>query len=111
MEKTNNTNNKNLKNQGSDKLPSKNKPEPDDQNIDKHASKEDIENDLNSKIMKITNRIREHHPEFYGFLEEMPETIPSEKNAGITLRNLSTYYESLNSMLNKYKLDYPKIEE
>lgn len=72
---------------------------------------EEIEKDLNSKILKVTMTIKEQYPELSEFLEEMPETIPSEENAEITLKNLSAYYESLNSMLNKYKVDYPKIEE
>jgi hypothetical protein len=72
---------------------------------------EEIEKDLNLKILKITLTIKDHYPELAGFLEEMPETIPDEKDPEITLNNLSAYYESLNSMLNKYKLDYPKIEE
>jgi hypothetical protein len=74
-------------------------------------SNEEIEKDLNSKIMKVTMKIKEQYPELSGFLEEMPETIASEENAEITLKNLSTYYESLNSLLNKYKVAYPKIEE
>lgn len=74
-------------------------------------SNEEIEKDLNSKILKVTMTIKEQYPELSEFLEEMPETIPSEENAEITLKNLSAYYESLNSMLNKYKVDYPKIEE
>lgn len=72
---------------------------------------EEIEKDLNSKILKITMTIKDHYPELEGFLEEMPETIPDEKDPEITLKNLSAYYESLNLMVNKYKLDYPKIEE
>jgi len=41
----------------------------------------------------------------------MPETIPSENDPEITLKNLKSYYESLNSLLNKYKEDSPKTEE
>lgn len=72
---------------------------------------EEIEKDLNAKILKITLTIKNHYPELVGFIEEMPETIPAEKDPEITLKNLSAYYESLNSMVNKYKLDYPRIEE
>lgn len=69
---------------------------------------EEIEKDLNAKILKVTMTIKEHYPELVGFLEEMPETIPDEKDPEITLKNLSAYYESLNSMLSKYKLEHPK---
>lgn len=72
---------------------------------------EETEKDLNAKILKITMTIRDHYPELSKYLDEMPVTIPSEKDPEITLKHLSTYYESLNSMLNKYKVDYPKSEE
>ena len=72
---------------------------------------EQIENDLNSKILKITMKIKDHYPELSQYLEEMPVTVPSENDPEITLNHLRSYYESLNSVLNKYKVDYPKIEE
>jgi hypothetical protein len=51
--------------------------------------------------------IKDQYPELSKYLEEMQETIPGEKNPGITLKNLKTYYDSLNSMLNKYILEHP----
>jgi AAA15 family ATPase/GTPase len=72
---------------------------------------EQIENDLNAKILKITMKIKDHYPELSQYLEEMPVTVPSENDPEITLNLLRTYYESLNSILNKYKVDYQKIEE
>jgi molecular chaperone GrpE (heat shock protein) len=69
---------------------------------------EEIEKDLNSKILKVTMTIKEQYPELSDFLEEMHDTIPDEKDPEITLKNLSAYYESLNSMLSKYKLEHPK---
>ncbi len=71
-------------------------------------SNEEIEKDLNAKILKATMTIKEQYTELSGFLEEMPATIPSEENAEITLKNLNAYYESLNSILSKYKLEHPK---
>ena len=68
----------------------------------------EIERDLNAKILKVTMIIKEQYPELSGFLEEMPATIPSEENVEITLKNLNAYYESLNSMVNKYKLEHPR---
>ena len=111
MKKTNNTKDTNFENQAHDKLPTKIKSEFDNQNLEKYAANEQIENDLNSKILKITMRIKDHYPELSKYLEEMPMTIPSENDPEITLNQLKTYYESLNSLLNKYKVDYPKIEE
>ena len=72
---------------------------------------EQIENDLNAKILKITMKIKDHYPELFQYLEEMPVTVLSENDPEITLNHLRSYYESLNSVLNKYKVDYPKIEE
>jgi hypothetical protein len=69
---------------------------------------EEIEKDLNSKILKVTMTIKEQYPELSKYLEEMPATIPSDKDPEITLKNLSEYYESLNSLLNEYKLEHPK---
>ena len=51
--------------------------------------------------------INDHYPELSKYLDEMPVTIPTEKNPEMTLKNLSQYYESLNSMLNKYSLEHP----
>jgi len=68
----------------------------------------DPDQDLNSKILKITMTIKDHHPELSKYLEEMPATIPNKENPEITLKNLSQYYESLNSMLNKYLLEHPQ---
>jgi len=70
-----------------------------------------IENDLNAKILKITMRIKDFYPELSKYLEEMPVTVPSENDPEITFNNLKSYYESLNSMLNKYKVEHPKTEE
>jgi hypothetical protein len=66
---------------------------------------------LNSKILKITMMIKDHHPELSQYLEEMPVTVPSENDPEITINQLESYYESLNSLLRKYKVDHQKIEE
>ena len=72
---------------------------------------EQTEKDLNARILKITMMIKDHYPELSQFLEEMPVTVPTENDPEITLNHLKSYYESLISMLNKYKVDYSKIEE
>jgi hypothetical protein len=72
---------------------------------------EQTEKDLNSRILKITMMITDHYPELSQFLEEMPVTVPSENDPEITLNQLQSYYESLNSLLKKYKVDSPKIED
>ncbi|OFY86162.1 MAG: hypothetical protein A3F72_06830 [Bacteroidetes bacterium RIFCSPLOWO2_12_FULL_35_15] len=69
------------------------------QNIFKNS----MEKELSSKILKITMEIMEKYPELYKNIEEMQETIPYEKDLGITLKNLIEYYDSLEAMLNKSK--------
>lgn len=66
----------------------------------------EAEKDLNAKILKITMTISEKYPELSKYIEEMPETIPDEKDPEITKKNLKGYYDSLNTMLNKYILEH-----
>lgn len=76
------------------------------QNATKNLVYEHLENYLNSRILKITTIIKNQYPELLEFLNEMPETIPSEVSPEITLNNLKTYGESLNSLLKKYELEH-----
>jgi hypothetical protein len=66
----------------------------------------ETEKELNDKILKITMTIKDQYPELSKYLEEMDVTIPDEKDPEITRRNLKTYYDSLNSMLEKYRLEH-----
>jgi DNA-binding transcriptional regulator WhiA len=75
----------------------------------KSISYENRMNDLNVKILEVTMKIRYHYPELSKYLDEVPVTIPAGKDQEITLNHLKEYYESLSSILNKYKLTYPKI--
>jgi len=75
----------------------------------KSASNEHIEKELNTKILEVTMKIRYHYPELSKYLDEIPVTIPAGKDRRKTLNHLKEYYESLSSILNKYKLNYPKI--
>lgn len=67
-----------------------------------------IEKDLNVKILKITMMIKDYYPELSKYLEEMPVTVPSENDPEITLSHLKSYYESLYSLMEKYKVVYSK---
>jgi len=96
--------------QASDKHPKEIQTGFNGQNPEKTFSNEDAEADLNAKILKITMTIMDQYPELSKYIEEMPVTIPNEKNPDITLNNLKTYYESLSLMLNKYKTEHPNIE-
>jgi len=72
----------------------------------KKMSYDDIEQDLNSKIMEITMIIKDKYPELLKYLDEMPITVPTKKNPEITIKNLNAYYDSLNTLLTKYKLEH-----
>ena len=63
--------------------------------------------DLNSKIFKIITTIKDQYPELSKYIEEKPMSIPSKKNTEIMLKKLQKYYDSLNSILNKYILEHP----
>ena len=78
-----------------------------EQGLDKSMINEEAEKDLNSKILQITMKIKDQYPELTKYIEEMSVTIPDEKNPEITPKNLKTYYDSLNSALNKYILEHP----
>ena len=72
-----------------------------------NEKRNETERCLNSKILGITMKITNQYPELSKYIEEMQVTIPDEINPKITLCNLSTYYNSLNSMLNTYVLEHP----
>lgn len=93
--------------QKSKDFPEKNQLLSDGQNQKIITSYEEAEKELNTKILKITMLINDHYPELSKYFEEMPDTIPNEKKSEITLKNLGTYYESLNSILKKYRSDHP----
>lgn len=81
----------------------------DSKSTTKRVSYERMEMNLNAKILEVTMKIRYHYPELSKYLDEVPVTIPAGKDQEITLNHLKKYYESLSSILNKYKLNYPKI--
>jgi hypothetical protein len=66
---------------------------------------ENIES-LNTQILKITMKIRDQYPELSKYLEEMPDTLSNGNDTKITEQNLSAYYNSLDSLLNKYIMEH-----
>lgn len=105
------TEDKKVENRETDNLPAEIEPVLDAKNSTKSATHQRLEKELNAKILEVTMKIKDHYPELSKYLDEIPITIPSEKDPEITLNHLKGYYESLSSILNKYKLEYPKIEE
>ena len=63
------------------------------------------EDDLNKKITDITMLIQTKHPELSKYISEMPATIPTNKSVEINVETLSSYYNSLETMLSKYELE------
>lgn len=59
--------------------------------------------EIEAKIIAITNKITQNYPELLTYLNEMPVTIPDEKNPKINGAVLQEYYESLCSILKKYE--------
>jgi uncharacterized protein YqgV (UPF0045/DUF77 family) len=60
------------------------------------------EAELTENILKITTTIRNEFPELMKFLNEMPETIPTENAPEINTNILQEYFDSLESLLRKY---------
>ena len=71
--------------------------------------KNSLEKEFNTKILKTTMLIMEKYPELSKYLEEMPDTIPDENDPEVTLKNLKSYYNSLDSLLKKYILEHPAV--
>lgn len=76
--------------------------------INQNLKRLEIINNLNLRILKITQKIHDDHHELSKYLEEMPITIPDEKDPELNITTLQNYYESLNSLLTKYELEHPK---
>lgn len=70
----------------------------------------DTEKDLLVKIMQVTRKIQDNHPELCKFLSELPETISSDDNNEINVVALKNYLESLNELMEKADQN-KKLEE
>ena len=64
--------------------------------------------ELNEMILGITNKIRASHPELLEYLNEMPITVPYQENPEITVKTLTSYYDSLVNLLYKYEDNHAK---
>lgn len=62
------------------------------------------ENDVTQKILNITTKIKNEHPELYPYLEEMAVTLPDSKNPSVDTKALEEYYNSLIELLKKYNI-------
>ncbi len=59
--------------------------------------------ELNEMILGITNKIRARNPELLKYLDEMPITVPYQENPEITVKTLTSYYESLVVILDDFE--------
>lgn len=75
---------------------------------DKHKFDADSSIELTNKILEITLIIKAKFPELSKFLDETPRAEVDYEHSEISFNELSEYYESLNSILIKYKLEHPK---
>jgi len=59
--------------------------------------------ELNEMILGITNNIREKYPELLKHLNETPLTIPYKEHAEVTVKTLTSYYDSLVVLLEEHE--------
>ena len=64
--------------------------------------------ELNKMILDITNKIRIKDPELLEYLNEMPVTVPYLKNPEINVKTLTSYYDSLVVLFDKYEKNHPE---
>lgn len=60
----------------------------------------------NADILRMTLKIQTEFPELQEYITEMPITIPDAQHPEITIKNLSEYYESLETLLKNYGLNH-----
>ena len=65
--------------------------------------------ELNEMILGVTNKISADHPELLKYMNEMPITIPYQENPEITIKTLTSYYDSLTALLEKYEANHNKM--
>ncbi len=66
----------------------------------------ETEEEINTKILKITMVIQENYPELSKYLNEMPITIPVDKNPVVNAKNLDKYYNSLLNLFRNYVAEH-----
>ncbi len=67
------------------------------------------EKEINNDILKITMTIQEKFPELSKYIAEMPETIPDSDDPEINIKNLKSYYDSLEALLKKYATNHNPV--
>ncbi|MBC7383514.1 MAG: hypothetical protein H7296_11085 [Bacteroidia bacterium] len=62
----------------------------------------ETEQELNSKILKVTMTIQENYPELSKYIAEMPVKISAIESPETNINNLRAYYNSLSSLVENY---------
>jgi hypothetical protein len=60
------------------------------------------EEQWNKAILDINLKINDEFPELSKYISEMPVTIPDVEDPEINVKTLKEYYNSLETLLNKY---------
>lgn len=68
------------------------------------------EDEINSRIIKITNKIQQEYPELIPYIGEIPMTVPSERNPEITSKILRDYYDTLYQIVKNHEQNKPNNE-
>ncbi len=55
----------------------------------------ETEHEWNEKIISLIEKLKNDHPEFIGFLDEIKTTIPDKKDPQINIKMLKDYYNTL----------------
>ena len=63
--------------------------------------------ELNDDILKITMKIKAHHPELMKYITEMPDANPDKNDPDVDRKILTDYYESLKNLLIRYSNNTP----
>jgi hypothetical protein len=69
------------------------------------------EQELNDRIVKITNTIQEKYPELVPYLSEMPVTVPNDPDTEVNYKILRDYYDSLYQIVINHEKNKPETSE
>lgn len=66
---------------------------------------QETEKDLHAKIIKARVMIHSQFPELSEYIDDM-QPLPDEQNEQMRIKELRHYYDSLNALYSRYKLEY-----
>jgi hypothetical protein len=66
---------------------------------------------LNPKIIEGKTPTNDLYHDLISYLNELLEEIPAEKDKEMILKNIGTYYDSLNTLLLKHNKEHPRLSK